>query len=153
MLGRIAMAVLAIIAGAYAWQDYQRFSARKAIVSALQGDNAPERAEPPSCTLSSITIKSMRASFVDECQRKSCPSLRGVAVMTNGCPEAIGVQVKIVGLDSLGAPVSVRDPWPANVSNIPPGDYTFSLDHLLDYDSRIKSFTLQPIALRRWRER
>lgn len=102
------------------------------------------------CSVSDITIKSMRAGFVDECRSSSCPALRGVAVLTNGCKEAIGVQVKIVGLDASGAPVSAKDTWPASINNIPPGDYTFSLDHFLRYDQRIKRFTLQPIVVKRW---
>lgn len=102
------------------------------------------------CSVSDITIKSMRAGFVDECRRSSCPALRGVAVLTNRCKEAIGVQVKIVGLNASGAPVSAKDTWPASINNIPPGDYTFSLDHYLAYDARITRFTLQPIVVKRW---
>jgi hypothetical protein len=105
---------------------------------------------PPSCTPQKIIIKSMRARFVDPCGTRSCTQMKGVAVLTNTCNEPIGVQVKIVGLDKSGAPVASRDLWPASVSNIPPGDYTFSLDHYLDYDPAMKTFTLEPIRVTRW---
>ena len=81
------------------------------------------------------------------------PAMRGVAVLANKCDEPIGVQVKIVGLDGAGNPVAASEFWPASVSNIPPGDYTFSLDSHLDYDSRMRSFTLEPIRVEKWRER
>lgn len=104
----------------------------------------------PKCAPRNVTIKSMKAGFVDPCRRRACPSMKGVAVLTNGCPEAIGVQVKIVGLDAKGSPVSARDLWPASTQNIPPGDYTFSLDHYLDFDPQIRSFTIEPIRVQRW---
>lgn len=105
------------------------------------------------CTAKLITIKSLNVSFVDACRTRSCPSMKGVAVLNNGCDEAVGVQVKMVALDSSGAPVAASDLWPASVSNIPPGDYTFSVDHYIEYDERIKSFTLAPISITRWPER
>ena len=77
--------------------------------------------------------------------------MKGVAVLTNNCAEAVGVQIKITGFDSTGAPVATRDLWPASVRNIPPGDYTFSLDQWLDYDPEIKKFGLQPIEVKQWR--
>lgn len=110
---------------------------------------APEKR----CAVDAIQIKSMKARFIDGCSRSTCYSMKGVAVLNNGCAEPVGVQVKITAPDASGAPVAARDLWPASVSNIPPGDYTFSLDHYLEYDSRIKSFTVQPITVRQWRER
>lgn len=112
-----------------------------------------DAAAAKACTTRDIRIKSMEARFVDECRRKSCPSMRGVAVLTNGCNRAVGVQVKIVGYDGKGQPVATRDLWPASTSNIPPGDYTFSLDHYLEYDARIRRFTLEPIRAQAWPDR
>lgn len=103
------------------------------------------------CTLSDITIKSMRVKFVDECRRSPCIYMKGVAMLTNRCSEPIGVQVKMTAYDRTGAPVATRELWPAGTRNIPPGDYTFSLDQWLDYDPDMKTFDLVPIEVRQWR--
>jgi hypothetical protein len=103
------------------------------------------------CKVSDIAIKSMKAKFVDECTRSPCIYMKGVAVLTNKCAEAIGVQIKITGYDVSGSPVATRDLWPASVRNIPPGDYTFSLDQWLEYDPGLKRFELQPIEVKQWR--
>lgn len=103
------------------------------------------------CTLSDVSIKSLNAKFVDECQRSSCPHMKGVAVLTNRCSEPVGVQIKVTAYDKSGAPVATRDLWPASINNIPPGDYTFSLDQWLDYDPAIKTFDLRPVAIKHWR--
>lgn len=107
----------------------------------------------PRCSVDAINIKSVKFGFVDECRRSACPVMRGVAIITNGCAEAVGVEIKITGLDASGAPVSTRELWPASVRNIPPGDYTISLDQYLPYDGRIKSITLAPIRVKQWQER
>jgi hypothetical protein len=103
------------------------------------------------CTVADIEIKSVRARFVDACRASPCYSMKGVAVLTNKCKDPIGVEVKIIGLDTKGNPVAARDLWPASTSNIPPGDYTFSLDTWLDYDPDIKKFSLQAVRVRQWR--
>jgi hypothetical protein len=92
----------------------------------------------------------MKAKFVDECRTTSCPFMKGVAVLTNGCSGPIGVQLKITAYDKAGAPVAARELWPASVNNIPPGDYTFSLDTWLGYDPEINTFEIAPVAVKRW---
>lgn len=102
------------------------------------------------CNLTDISIKSFKAKFVDECRRSPCIYMKGVAVLTNRCAEPVGVQIKITAYDKIGAPVATRELWPASVRNIPPGDYTFSIDQWLDYDPEIKQFDLVPISVKRW---
>lgn len=123
------------------------------VVAIMLAASAPAVAAGTTCSLSAITIKSLKAGFVDPCKRKQCPQMKGVAVLTNYCSEAVGVQLKLVALDKSGAPVAAKDFWPASIDNIPPGDYTFSLDYVIEYDRNIKSFTLQPIRVERWRAR
>ena len=103
------------------------------------------------CTVSYISIKSIKAKFIDTCKRSPCPSMKGVAVLTNHCSEPVGVEIKITAYDKSGNPVAARDLWPASTNNIPPGNYTFSLDQWLDYDPEIKTFELTPITIRLWR--
>lgn len=103
------------------------------------------------CNLTDIRIKSMKAKFVDKCTRSPCIYMKGVAVLTNHCAEPVGVQIKITAYDGAGSPVATRDLWPASIRNIPPGDYTFSLDQWLDYDPEVKKFELTPIEVKQWR--
>ena len=117
---------------------------------ALPPPTAAERVSA-ACNVSDIAIKSMQAKFVDSCRLTPCFFMEGVAVLTNHCPEPVGVQIKITAYDEPGSPLATREFWPASVRNIPPGDYTFTLDQALDYDPRIKTFELQPVDVRHWR--
>ena len=103
------------------------------------------------CSVADITMKSTKAKFVDECRRSPCVTLKGVGVLTNKCSEPIGVQLKITAYDKAGAPVSTRELWPASTRNIPPGDYTFSLDQWIEYDPEIKTFDVIPVSVEKWR--
>jgi hypothetical protein len=71
--------------------------------------------------------------------------------MQNRCPQAIGVQVRITGLDKSGNAVAVQDLWPASTNNINPGAFTFSVDQYLDYNPEIARFVITPIAVNTWR--
>lgn len=76
--------------------------------------------------------------------------MKGAGVLSNHCSKAIGVELKMIALDKNDTPIASKDFWPASVQNIPPGDYTFTLDHHIDYDPRIKAFSLEPIRVREW---
>lgn len=119
-------------------------------IAFLMAVAAPSWAARTKCSTGNISIKSMEAGFVDKCQTRSCPAFRGAAVLTNSCSEPVGVQLKIIGLDSKGTTIAVNDFWPASVINIPPGDYAFSLDTKLDYDPRLKRFRLEVISVENW---
>lgn len=108
---------------------------------------APEQAR---CTINRIEIVSTDGGFVDECRTRSCATFKGVGVLRNNCPIPVGVQIKITATDASGRPVSSRDLWPASVRNIPPGDYTFSMDGYIDHDPQIESFRVQVIDIREW---
>ena len=99
------------------------------------------------CSLSDIEIKSIRARFVDECSRSPCIYLKGVAVLTNKCADPIGVQVKITAYDASRNPMATNELWPASVGNIPPGDYTFSIDQWLDYEPGMKAVEVAPVRV------
>ena len=103
------------------------------------------------CSVADISIKSVRARFVDKCSTSPCIYLQGVAVLTNRCAEPVGVEVKITALDKSRAPMATRDLWPASTRNIPLGDYTFSIDLWLDYEPGMETIQLEPIGVRRWR--
>lgn len=110
----------------------------------------PVWAAKTKCSTGNISIKSMEARFIDPCQTRSCPAFRGAAVLNNACSEPVGVQVKIIGLDANGKTIAVSDFWPAGVSDVASGDYSFSLDTRLEFDPRMKRFRLEVIGVQRW---
>lgn len=92
----------------------------------------------------------MRADFVNECESRECMYLKGAALIANGCSEPVGVAFRIIAYGKNGERVASRDIWPASIRNIPPGDYAFSLDNLVDYDPLIVRFSLVPIEVKDW---
>ncbi len=102
------------------------------------------------CAVSDIRIVSIDASFVDVCRRRVCFHFKGAGRLRNTCAFPIGVELKITALDRRGAPVAVKQFWPASVENIAPGEFSFSLDEVLSFDSRIDRFTVVPVTVQRW---
>jgi len=105
----------------------------------------------PGCSPSDIEIKSLMVNLVDACGTSSCLYMKGAAVLNNRCPVPVGVQIKITAYDNSGSPIATRDLWPADTDNIPPGDYTFSLDSWLDYEPGMASVEVSPVSVKQWR--
>ncbi|WP_315707397.1 hypothetical protein [Brenneria uluponensis] len=99
------------------------------------------------CDISKITVTSFNAGF----DRAESEYLRGAATIYNGCTRPVGIQMKISSYDRNRNIVSVQDFWPANIDNIPVGEYSFSLDMKLRYDKRIESFRLSPVSITEWK--
>jgi len=148
VLGAIVGGFVLIVVALIAWSIG---SAINAVSTAHEKTASTQSSKTAVCSVSDITIKSLKARFVNPCTTRSCYTMKGVAVLTNNCKEPVGIEVKITGYNKAGEPVATRDLWPASVSNIPPGDYEFSLDTWLDYDPAIRRFALIPIRVRQWR--
>ncbi len=71
-------------------------------------------------------------------------------MLTNHCDIAVGVQIKITAVDESGAPIATDEMWPASTRNIPPGDFTFSIDQWLDYQPGMKGVLLEPVDVTQW---
>ena len=102
------------------------------------------------CSASDIEITSVKWHVQDECRTQSCAIVKGVAKLKNNCRESVGVQIKAVGVDKAGALLSVNDFWPASDNNIPPGEYVFSLDQVLDYQPEMKRIDLAVNEVKMW---
>lgn len=149
----IIAGVVIAIAAMIPWIVERNSSPRLPELQAATPQNSPAASTEPApqeCGIANIRIVSLDAGFVDSCRTRPCPSLKGVGVLHNGCPVPVGVQLQFTALDASGRPVATRELWPASTRNIPPGDYTFSLDTWADYDPRIKSFTAKAIDTRAW---
>lgn len=93
------------------------------------------------CSTSDIQMKSVKWHKQDKCST-GCPTITGVATLENMCSESVGIQIKAVGLDKSGAPLSANDWWLASATNIPPGEYVFSIEYKLDYDPEMVKIDL-----------
>jgi hypothetical protein len=117
----------------------------------MQGSELTAVSNENSCTVDKIEIKEVTWKVVDECRTRSCAIVTGAATLINHCAIPIGVQVKATARDSGGNLVTVKDHWwPASVKNIPPGDFSFSLQGMLDYDPAIKSIELSVSEVKQW---
>ncbi|MDP1924845.1 MAG: zinc-ribbon domain-containing protein [Thiobacillus sp.] len=103
-----------------------------------------------SCTADKIEIKEVTWKFVDPCKTTSCASLVGAGTLINHCDIPIGVQIKLTGRGSDGSLVAVKDGWPASVSNIAPGEYSFPVDTWLDYDPAIETIEMSVSEVKQW---
>lgn len=103
-----------------------------------------------SCTVDKIEIKEVTWKFVDPCRARSCASLAGAGTLINHCDIPVGVKIKLTGRGSDGSLVAVKEGWPASVSNIAPGEYSFPVDTWLDYDPAIKTIEMSVAEVKQW---
>lgn len=148
IIGWIVLGMMVLMLGFCGLVGYQIASVDRD--ASMPASSRPAAAAAPRCSVSQIEIVSTDGSFVDECTTRSCATFKGVGVLKNKCPIPIGVQIQITGTDSGGKPISSRELWPASVRNIPPGDYTFSMDGYIEPDPRVDSFTVQVVDIREW---
>lgn len=121
--------------------------ARSAVIFLLCGFSISAAA----CSVSDIEITHFKAGFVRQCDSPRCVIMKGVATLKNKCSESIGVQIKITGFGKDDQPIATRDLWPASIRNIAPGNFNFSLDQWLDYDPKMKKFSVEPVDIRKWK--
>lgn len=107
-------------------------------------------AQEPACGVRNMSVNIGKHQFVDKCKTRACPVFEGVATVTNGCAEPMGIELKVTAFDSTGAPVRTRNLWPASVKNLPPGDTVVSIDQYVDYDPSIDRVELAVNDVRRW---
>lgn len=141
--------------------------ASMAMCAWLVGDSASQLsgsgARPPSaarstapmsreCPLAQIRIKQFTPTIHDDCRASSCPALRLVGELFNGCDIAAGVQLKVTARDSQGHVVDSADAWPSSTHNIPAqSDYAFNLEGLIDYQPAMKTFEVEVVDTRVWK--
>lgn len=97
------------------------------------------------CKIADVSVRITKAQWVNPCTTRACFSLKGAAVLKHACPEPVGIQVRIVGMDKAGEPIAARELWPFSTREIPPGTHTFSLENWLDYDPDVATFELQAV--------
>ena len=113
---------------------------------------ASQPAPKPECSVSDIRISKTNAGMVDPCRSRSCPSLKGVTTIFNGCPYPVGVEIQVVLEDSAGNALVAKEFWPASTRNLPQGESVVSLDYPIDLPNpkAASSFEVKAVAVRNW---
>ena len=124
--------------------DYMDYRSGK--FTSSQKEQFATREKISSCSLDDIEIKVIKAKFVNDCKTRECWQLKGVAVLTNKCSKSLIVAAKIIGYGPGMKPLAVRDFYPASSNSIPPGEFVFSLDGMLEYDPEIYVFYVKAIG-------
>lgn len=99
-----------------------------------------------SCKLSEVEVKVAR--WYDEQGLNMYFTVVGELV--NNCNAPTGVQVRFVGRDAKGNLVSVSEPWPASVRNIPPHSRSPFQTTAFRYDRAIKTLSAEAIQVKQW---
>jgi hypothetical protein len=100
------------------------------------------------CELGDIDVEITKAVWHNRCSKKECIEFRGSALLTSRCDESAAVQIRLVGHDASGAPIAVREMWPYSISNVPPGEFPFSIDLWLKYQPDIRGFDIAVTQVR-----
>jgi len=100
------------------------------------------------CELTDVEVAITKTWWHNRCSKQNCAELKGTAVLTSRCDEALDVQIRLSGLDASGKPIIQRELWPYALSNVRAGEHPFSLDKWFQHDAEIKSFRIGAIQVR-----
>ncbi|MGD2140064.1 MAG: hypothetical protein PVH25_06705 [Burkholderiales bacterium] len=100
------------------------------------------------CNLSDLDVKITQSKWHNRCSKRDCAELRGRAVVTSHCDEAVAVRVRLSALDANGEPVGKLERWPYALRNVTEGEHEFSLNKWFKHDPDIRSFNIEVIEIR-----
>jgi hypothetical protein len=106
------------------------------------------------CTAADFEIIGFKSKLVDDCRVTPCPVLKLTGKLKNNCASPAGAQIKITAEDGKGNVVDTIEGWPASIKNIEPSQsYSFDLGPMMTYRPGMKSFHVDVIDTRSWRDR
>lgn len=109
------------------------------------------RAQSP-CSEDDVSVRLVRAEWVDHCADKPCPVLRATGEVQVRCDHPVGVRVRLRALDASGEVVAIGEMWPFGRRNVPPGSHEVSLDQWVGHDPAIRDFATIVTGVVRWPE-
>ncbi len=122
-----------------------RLSALLVIIAVLFAGSNAVLAE---CSIADVEVSIKEVVWHNRCSKKNCAELKGTAVLVSRCSEPVGVLVRLSGHDADGAVVAKRELWPYAISNVSPGEYSFSISKWLKYDAAIRKFRIEAVDVR-----
>jgi len=108
-------------------------------------------AERP-CTEDDVSVRVVRAEWVDACRDQPCPVLRASGEVQVRCDHAVGVRLRLRALDASGEAVAIGEMWPFGRRNVPPGVHEVSFDQRVGHDPAIADFAAIVTGVVRWPE-
>ena len=100
------------------------------------------------CEVADVDVRISQSVWHNRCSKKNCAELKGEAMVTSRCEELIGIQVRLTALDANGAALVQLERWPWDISRIAGGTHTFSINHWIEYDPRIRDFRIEAIGVK-----
>jgi hypothetical protein len=114
-------------------------------LAAFMGMSLAARAE---CNVADIDAKITKSFWHNRCSKKDCSELRGTALLTSRCEEAVAVEVRLSGVDANGATVVALERWPYAISHVTAGEHEFSINKWLEHDPAIRGFVIEVVKIR-----
>ena len=104
------------------------------------------------CGEDDVSVRVVRAEWVDGCRDQPCPVLRAAGEVQVRCEYPVGVRVRLRALDAAGEAVAIGEMWPFGRRNVPPGVHEVSFDQWVGHDPAIADFTAIVTGIVRWPE-
>lgn len=102
------------------------------------------------CSANDFSVENFEIS-VEDCRGRNCPMLVITGELINNCSSPAGAQLEIEALDSSGRTVESVDGWPAQTSNVPPGEsVSFDFTGMMSYERSMADFGVFISEVRVW---
>lgn len=102
------------------------------------------------CTASDFNVENFEIG-VEDCRGRNCPMLVITGELVNNCSSPAGARLEIEALNSSGRTVESVDGWPAQTSNVPPGEsVSFDFTGMMGYDRSMADFSVFISEVRVW---
>lgn len=102
------------------------------------------------CSASDFSIEDLEIE-VDNCTGRNCPMLVMTGSLINQCGEPAAARVEIQAKSDRGRPIDSVDGWPAQTSNLAPGEKAdFDFTAMMPFDRNMSDFSVNIIETRVW---
>lgn len=126
----------------------RRYATIAALV--LVGSFLMPQAVMAACSASDFNIENLEIE-VDNCTGRNCPMLVMTGSLVNECDTPAAARVEIQAESNSGRPIDSVDGWPAQTSNLAPGEQAdFDFTAMMPFDPSMSDFSVNIIETRVW---
>lgn len=102
------------------------------------------------CSPTDFNIENLQIE-VDNCTGRNCPMLIMTGSLVNECGQPAAARVEIQAQSRSGRPIDSVDGWPAQTSNLAPGERAeFDFTAMMPFDPSMSDFSVNIIETRVW---
>ena len=145
-IGMVAIAIVVIISQFKKDQTPVQTNVNQTIASSVV------QQQKSVCNPDQFIISNQRFTIYDACTLKSCPILKVVGKVKNGCSEPYGVELRVTAYSKSGDVIDTATGWPFSVRNLEANSSEeFDMDQIFPYQKSMKSFAMQAVDTRHWK--